>query len=156
MGNRFAVDRLGTEIVDDTSTTKGIIDKAYALISGRAGEPRDWDRWRTLHASGARLIAIETGDDGAPFAHVMNTDEFIASRSPFFAQNDFYEWETGREEKRYGSLVQVWSSYDAAAEPGGHPIRRGVNSIQLWNDGARWWILSVAWDAIEALVATRR
>jgi len=26
-----------------------------------------------------------------------------------------------------------------------------VNSIQLWNDGARWWILSVLWDAVAAL-----
>jgi len=137
--------------MDDASTPEKIIHTAYALISGRAGEPRDWDRWRTLHSDKARLIAIESGDDGAPFAHVMSPDEFIASRSPFFAQNDFFEWETAREEKRYGSLVQVWSSYDAAHEPGGHPIRRGVNSIQLWNDGDRWWILSVAWDAIEAL-----
>ena len=137
--------------MDDTSTTANIIHTAYALISGRAGEPRDWGRWRTLHAPGARLIAIENDDNGEPFAHVMNPDEFIESRSPFFAQSSFFEWETAREEKRYGALVQVWSSYEAAHEPGGHPIRRGVNSIQLWHDGARWWILSVAWDAIEAL-----
>ena len=137
--------------MEDAGTPERIVDTAYALISGKAGEPRDWDRWRALHAPGARLIAIETGDDGAPFARVMSPDDFIASRSPFFAQNDFFEWETAREEKRYGSLVQVWSSYDAAHAPGGRLIRRGVNSIQLWHDGTRWWILSVAWDAIEAL-----
>lgn len=137
--------------MDDASTPEKIVHTAYALISGRAGEPRDWDRWRALHSPGARLIAIETGDDGAPFARVMSPGDFIASRSPFFAVSDFFEWETAREEKRCGSLVQVWSSYTAAHEPGGHPIRRGVNSIQLWNDGERWWILSVAWDAIEAL-----
>jgi len=28
-----------------------------------------------------------------------------------------------------------------------------VNSIQLWDDGTRFWILSVAWDAVEALNA---
>jgi hypothetical protein len=25
----------------------------------------------------------------------------------------------------------------------------------LWNDGTRWWILSVAWDAVEALDRAR-
>lgn len=38
----------------------------------------------------------------------------------------------------------------AARTPGGEPIRSGANSIQLWNDGSRWWILSVMWDAVNA------
>jgi len=144
-------------LMDDTTTPETIIHIAYALISGRASEPRDWDRWRALHAAGARLIPIEISDDGARVARVMTPDEFIASRSEFFSRQNFFEWETAREELRYGSLVHVWSSYEAANEPGGNPIRRGVNSIQLWHDGARWWILSVAWDAVEALEqATRR
>jgi hypothetical protein len=23
---------------------------------------------------------------------------------------------------------------------------RGVNSIQLWNDGRRWWVVSIFWE----------
>lgn len=83
----------------------------------------------------------------------MTPDEYIASRSPFFAENDFYEWETAREEHRFGTLAHVWSSYEAGHSPDGPVIRRGVNSIQLSNDGARWWILSEAWDTVEAMVA---
>jgi len=49
----------------------------------------------------------------------------------------------------------VWSIYEAARTPGGEPIRRGANSIQLWNDGSRWWILSVVWDAVNAAELTR-
>ena len=137
----------------DTATPESIVHTAYALISGKAGETRDWQRWKSLHADGARLIPIETDDNGSPVARVLTPGGFIESRSPFFAKNDFYEWETAREERRYGRLVQVWSSYSAAHEPNGTPIRKGVNSIQLWNDGTRWWILSVAWDAVEALTA---
>lgn len=133
-------------------TPEAIIRAAYAFLSGRASEPRDWNGWRALHAAGARLIPIETGNDGERIARVLTPDEYIASRSPFFAANDFFEWETDREERIYGSLAQVWSTYAAAHEPGGKPIRKGVNSIQLWHDGQRWWILSVAWDAVEALV----
>ena len=140
----------------DTATPEAIIHTAYALISGKAGDKRDWDRWRALHDPGARLIPLETAEDGSRVARVLSTDQYIESRAPFFEQNDFFEWETDREEKRFGQLVQVWSTYVAAHEQGGKPIRKGVNSIQLWNDGSRWWILSVAWDAIEALTSVTR
>lgn len=137
----------------DSRSSESIVHTAYALISGRAGEPRDWDRWKSLHAPGARLIPIEAPGGGARKPNVMTPDEFIASRSPLFEREDFYEWETAREELRYGQLVHVWSRYEAAREPNGTPIRRGVNSIQLWDDGTRYWILSIAWDAVEALNA---
>ena len=137
----------------DSSSSESIIHTAYALISGRAGEPRDWDRWKSLHAPGARLIPIEAPEGGPQKPNVMTPDQYVASRSPFFEQENFFEWETSREELRCGQLVHVWSSYEAAREPNGTPIRRGVNSIQLWDDGTRYWILSVAWDAVEALAA---
>ncbi|HKY97264.1 MAG TPA: hypothetical protein VJL35_05360 [Gemmatimonadaceae bacterium] len=140
-------------ITDDAaSNTKTIIDRAYQLISGPAGEPRDWDSWRKLHDAGARLIPIE-GEKR--IANVMTPEQFIASRSIFFETTSFYEWESARSEIHFGRLAHVWSEYIAAHEPGGAPIRKGVNSIQLWNDGTRWWILSVAWDAIEALDVSR-
>jgi len=24
---------------------------------------------------------------------------------------------------------------------------RGINSIQLWNDGKRWWIITILWQS---------
>jgi hypothetical protein len=27
------------------------------------------------------------------------------------------------------------------------PFARGINSIQLVNDGQRWWILTILWEA---------
>ena len=133
------------------NTVESTVARMYALISGRTTEPRDWAAVKELYAPGARLIPIENGPDGTRIARVMTADEFAASRSLFFAQQDFFEWETAREERLYGQLAHVWSSYEASHEPGGRLIRKGVNSIQLWNDGTRWWILSVAWDAVEAL-----
>jgi hypothetical protein len=81
---------------------------------------------------------------------VLAPEEYIRSRAPFLAAGDFYEWEIGREELRSGRMAHVWSIYEASEAPGGEPIRRGANSIQLWNDGSRWWILSVVWDAVNA------
>lgn len=138
---------------DDVASPLSIVHTSYALLSGRAGEARDWTRFRTLYAPGARMIPIERDAAGVVHARVLSPDEWIAARAEFFAQHSFYEWETSREEHQLGRLVHVWSRYDAAESPRGAPIRRGANSIQLWNDGTRWWILSVAWDAIEALDA---
>ena len=45
-------------------------------------------------------------------------------------------------------MVHVWSTYDSVhsrSDP--EPFMRGINSIQLFHDGARWWILSVYWLA---------
>jgi hypothetical protein len=138
---------------EEVATTEAIIRIAYRLLSGRAAEPRQWDRWRALFAPGARLIPLETGPDGMVIARVMTPEEYIESRTPFFSQHDFFEWETDREELGSGRLAHVWSSYQAAHAPGGRAIRRGVNSVQLWHDGMRWWILSIAWDAAAAAEA---
>jgi hypothetical protein len=137
----------------DAESSESVVHTSYALISGRAGEPRDWDRWKKLYAPGARLIPIEASGGGSRRPNVLTADEYIASRSPFLAKQNFYEYETEREELRCGQLVHVWSTYEASEEPNGKVIRKGVNSIQLWDDGTRYWILSIAWDAVEALNA---
>lgn len=135
---------------EDVSSIEAIVAIDYKLISGRADEKRDWDRMKTLFAPGARLMPIERDKNGNVVARVFSVDEFIESRSPLLAAGDFFEWESDREERREGRMAHVWSSYLAARTSGGEPIRRGVNSIQLWNDGSRWWILSITWDAISA------
>jgi hypothetical protein len=138
----------------DVASPKAIVNAVYEIISGRAEEARDWDRWRTLYAPGARLIPIERDREGRLVPSVFDPEEYVESRTPMLAANDFFEWETGYEERRSGSIVHVWSSYDAARTQGGEVIRRGVNSILLWNDGSRWWILSEAWDAVNAEAMT--
>jgi hypothetical protein len=138
----------------DVASPEAIIRRAYELLSGRAREARDWDSWKALHAPGARLIPLERGTDGKLVARVFTPEEFIASRALFLSQNDFHEWESARVEQRFGAFAHVWSTYEAAAALHGTPIiRRGVNSIQLWDDGARWWILSVLWDAAAAITS---
>ena len=138
----------------DVASTEAIVKAVYEVLSGRADEARDWDRWRPLYAPDARLIPIEQNREGTAMPRALTPEKYIESRTPFLAAGDFYEWETGREERRSGSVAHVWSIYEAARTPGGEPIRSGANSIQLWNDGSRWWILSVVWDAINAAALT--
>ena len=131
----------------DFATIDAIITAMYESISGRKGEPRQWDRDRTLHHPKALLIPAKQAA-GGPAAGVFDFDEFVASRAPYLDATDFYEVEIGRQEFRFGVIAHVLSSYEArtAPAPAGTVLRRGVNSIQLMHDGERWWILSTLWD----------
>jgi hypothetical protein len=77
----------------------------------------------------------------------MSFDQWLASRSAFFAANDFYEWETARETFQFGNIAHVLSAYAAGRRRDDPEILfRGINSLQLHHDGRRWWILSIVWD----------
>jgi len=130
---------------EDVESIEGIVKALYECISGPAG-PRDWDRERTLLAPGARLHPTRAGDDGRGIMDVFDVEGYIASRTPFFAQNDFWEAEVARRVERFGNIAQVWSIYEYRRSPDGEPFGRGINSIQLFNDGDRWWVVSVLWD----------
>ena len=97
---------------DDVSSSDAIVRAAYDVISGPAGQPRDWDRERSLFFPGARLIptAAKAGDNAS-------------------------------------ELAQVWSTYESRhSENDPEPFMRGINSIQLFNDGTRWWIITIYWQ----------
>lgn len=124
-----------------------LVRAVYACISGAAGAPRDWDRFRALHRPEARSLRTVIDPDGKPRAESFGVEEYIANVSPFFAQNPFFEVETGQRVERFGQVAHVWSRYEARTEPdGGTLLKRGANSIQLFNDGSRWWIVSTIWD----------
>jgi hypothetical protein len=130
----------------DVRSIDAIIKALYESISGPAGQPRQWERERALQHPGARLMPTQPLPGGGARVEVFDVDGYIASRTPFFAENDFFEIEIARREFRFGSIAHVLSAYEARRSPGGEVLRRGVNSIQLFHDGARWWVLSTLWD----------
>ncbi len=130
---------------EDVETVDAVITALYETISGPAG-PRDWERERHLFAPGARLMPTRPRDDGSHSIEIFDVEGYIASRSPFFAETSFYEIEVDRREERFGHIVHAWSSYEGRRTPDGEVILRGVNSIQLYHDGDRWWVVSMVWD----------
>ena len=134
----------------DVGSIDAIIAASYDVISGRARKKRDWDRERSLFYPGARLIPTatipgQTNVDLAPV--VLDVEGYIARVEPIFAQEGFYESEVARRVEQFGRIAHVWSTYESrhdAGEP--KPFMRGINSIQLFNDGKRWWILSIYWQ----------
>lgn len=123
-----------------------LIRDFYGTISGPAG-PRDWTRESAIFHPAARLIRTGVDAQGRPWMKVMTVDDYVADTSPFFAANDFYEVEVGRRIDRFGNVAHVRSVYEARSSPDAPDVlRRGVNSIQLFHDGTRWWVVSVLWD----------
>jgi hypothetical protein len=130
---------------EDVETIDAVVRAVYETISGPAG-PRDWDRERNLFAPGAHLMPTRPRSDGSHSVQILDIEGYITSRSPFFEEAPFYEIETSRKEDRLGNIAHIWSSYEGRRTPDGDVILRGVNSLQLYHDGDRWWILSILWD----------
>ncbi len=138
-----------TTVNPDTVSIDAIIKALYESISGPAGAPRQWDRDRALYAPGALLIPMRlptVRKDGLGAAEILDFDGYVKSRTPFFAANSFYEVEIARREFHFGAMAHVLSVYEGRDAPNGNLIKRGINSIQLYHDGSRWWVASIMWD----------
>ena len=129
----------------DVATLDGIIHAYYEVVSGPAGESADLERDRTLHHAQAWIAVARVDSSGTPIVNVMTLDEYHGDNVP--RRRGFWEWETNRVTKVSGNMVHVWSSYASARTHGGEPFARGVNSITLFHDGERWWIMNWMFDA---------
>ena len=131
----------------DVASEDAIITALYAAISGPAGQKRDWERFRPLFIPDARLIvARPPRPEGAQPPRVMTVEQYIAGSGAL--ENGFFEREISRISETFGGVTHRFSTYESrrrADDPA--PFTRGINSIQLLNDGTRWWIVTVFWDS---------
>ena len=130
---------------EDVVSVDAIIRAYYEVVSGPAGETADVERDRSLHHPDAWIAIANVNRSGEPGVRVMTLDEYHGDNAP--RQQAFWEWETDRVVSRSGNMVHVWSSYASARTQGGEPFARGVNSITLFHDGERWWIMNWMFDA---------
>jgi hypothetical protein len=131
---------------DDVGSLDGIIKAYYEVICGPAGAPRQWSRDRTLYIPGVKFVAMRVSDKGEPVAQVMDHQQFVDASDSFVVGKGFFEWEIHRETKRFGNIAHIFSTYESRYTKDGPVIARGVNSIELFWDGKRWWIASAIWD----------
>ena len=132
---------------EDVESIDAIIAALYAVISGDAGVKRDWDRFRSLFVPQARLIPTGRRADGTGGHRVLTPDEYATTQGPMLERGGFHEREIGRKLERYGNIAHLMSAYDSKrALTDSAPFARGINSIQLWNDGKRWWVVTIFWE----------
>ena len=132
-------------IPEDVQSLDGIIKAYYEVVSGPAGQPRQWERDHSLHMPGAQVVIVRNDEDGKSVANKMTLSEFH-ERSRGISEQGFFEYEIHRETSRHGVVAHVWSTYEWRNTEDGPIGGQGINSIQLYHDGNRWWITSWMFD----------
>jgi len=129
----------------DVSSVDAVVRAIYEAISFREGDAPDISRFRSLFNPNAQFIRI-TQDS----VDTMDIESFTASfreRVETGVLKSFYEAEISRKTHAFGSIAQIFSTYYKrmnTEDPEG--FIRGINSLQLYYDGQRWWISSILWE----------
>ncbi len=132
----------------DVSSPESIVAAVYDVISGPAGQKRNWERMRSLFVPDARMIPTGKKLTGEGTRRVLSVEEYITNSGPFLEKDGFFETEIGRKTEQFGNVVHVFSTYESKRVlTDERPFMRGINSIQLWNDGKRWWIITILWQS---------
>lgn len=131
----------------DVASVDAILTALYDVISGPAGQARNWDRFRSLFIPGARLIP--TGQREGTVTHrVLTVEDYVTVAGPGLEKNGFFEREIGRTTETFGNVTHAFSAYDSKrTAQDATPFSRGINSIQLLNDGKRWYVVTIYWDS---------
>jgi hypothetical protein len=133
----------------DVHSIDAILHAKYDIMSGPAG-PRDWNRFYSLFIpSGGRLIRTRrTAPDSTPHVNMVTPHEFAQQSVEYLAKNSFYEKPISLSVDTFGAVTQVFSTYESRkAKDDPQPSGRGIDAFQLFNDGKRWYIVTVWWDA---------
>ncbi len=136
---------------EDVKSVDAIVASLYDVISGPANKKRDWNRMRTLFSPQARMVAIVPTVATEAAQHPMTPEDYITKLGPLIETQGFFEKEIHRTTDAYGQIAQIFSTYETRAKADDEkPTSRGINAIQVWNDGKRWWITSVIWQSEDA------
>ena len=129
---------------DDVATIDGMVRAYYEVVSGPAGQPRDWARDRTLYIPDLRFVQVDADKSGKLAPRITSHQEYVDG-SDGMSKTGFFEKEIHRVTERFGPIAHVWSTYESRRTESGPVIMRGINSIELFWDGTRWWIANAIW-----------
>jgi hypothetical protein len=131
--------------MNDTSRIESVMQTFYEAISGYPGEDRDWDSLRSLFAPGASLVPSSVVCSNLP-PSAIGIEAYVQRLAGFLSQHDFFETGFVHRIEMYGNMACIISTYEARHTPNdSEPFKRGVNFIQMLNDGKRWWLTSMIW-----------
>jgi hypothetical protein len=131
----------------DVGSIDSILTTLYAVISGPVGQPRHWDRFFSLVHPQARLIPTRCPANAPCTVRILSPKDYRQLADSFLVTTGFQERELARRVERYGSIAQAFSSYESFHKGETTPFARGINSIQLFWDGTRWWVMNIFWDS---------
>jgi hypothetical protein len=129
----------------DPASIDGIVGSIYDSITFSKGTLPNLKQYRTLFIPNASFTRLRANG-----VDQMDLEGFISS---FFMRirngeiTQFHESEIARKTLQYGRMAQVFSTYKKTFTPGNPAsFTRGINSMQFFYDGQRWWITSICWQ----------
>lgn len=140
----------------DATSPDAIVKALYESVShGPDAEP-NWKRMRDIFLPVGMLVPPKRPQED--IFTVLDVDNFEERTKKWMSDakakgqpTSFFETEVARRTDCFGNVCQLFSTYASRHAPAdGKPFMRGINSIQLVNDGRRWWIASVVWDTERA------
>jgi hypothetical protein len=142
----YASVALGQDYSNKVNSLDTIIETLYGVISGEKNEERNWELFRYLFKPEAKLIPSGMNKNGVFEVRYMTPENYIDSAGKWLMENGFYEKEIYRKTETFGNITHIFSTYESfKSTTDTKPFMRGINSIQLLNDGNRWWIVNIYW-----------
>jgi hypothetical protein len=132
---------------EDVSTIDGMVKAYYEVVSGPAGQPRQWGRDATLYIPNVRFIILSEDAEGKTTFRSMTHPEFVDISEAGLNGKAFYEREIHRVTNRIGNVAHILSTAEHMSNPDGPVEGRSIDSLELFFDGSRWWITNAnIWD----------
>jgi hypothetical protein len=145
-GLAFSQSNVGTNArPEDVTSPSAVVRASYVAISGPPGQVLDLGRFRSLFLPQAQLVSVNV-KDGQGVAHTMTLQEFTDMVTARIGKDGHIEHEISQRVDVYGNIANIWSSYESRKTTDDPQVTRGINSIQLVNDGKRWWISGAQWQ----------
>jgi hypothetical protein len=134
------------QYIDKVQNLDSTLETLYDVISGEKGEERNWELFNYLFKEDAKLIPSGKNTEGVYGVRYLSPQEYIDTSGKWLFENGFFEKEIYRTTNTFGNITQVFSTYESFhSNDETTPFMRGINSIQLLNDGQRWWIVNIFW-----------
>ena len=141
-----ATAQVTTKYGDNVSSLDGIIKAFYDVVSVKKGGKVYFERDSLLHWKDVRVGGVSVNKDGKPAIGFVTLKRFHELSDPYVEKDGFDEKEISRKVEKFGAIYHVWSTYESRNVAGGPVIDRCINSIELFNDGTRFWILGWFYD----------
>jgi len=121
--------------------------RLYDLISGPAGDERDWGEVRNLFHPDALLHSELTLPDGSHQSGTWTLDQFCKAAAEEYRKDGFWEREVACRSDCFGAIAQVWSTYESRiGDPQSEPVGRGINAAQLLRRDGEWCVVSLVFQ----------
>ena len=135
------------EVCADRDDIQAVLHEYFALLTGPAGQDRDWNRFDALFLSTARIHAIGVNVEGENELFPQTVDEYTHHIMEYVAGTGYYHQAEGWDIRCEGRLADAVARFESANHPTGPVIDRGEIRFHLLRKDEAWRIAHVMWHS---------